>query len=681
MSTSVETHVDRQTFLTTPPLVRSKYRPEIDGLRAFAVLAVIINHFNKDLLPSGYLGVDIFFVISGYVITSSLANRESTDFRDFITGFYVRRIKRLLPALVVFVLITSILICLFNPSPKLALNSGIASLFGLSNISLYKQSTDYFAQSTELNPFTHTWSLGVEEQFYLLFPFLIWFSGFGRQAKNGARNLFLLIGAFAVASLAGFIYLYQTDQPAAYFLIPARFWEMAAGCLVFIGFQKRAKIEQALEQVPPLLVIATMVGVMYLPISSAVPATISIVALSVILIACLKCGTAAFNAFTNKRVVYVGLISYSLYLWHWGVLSISRWTIGIHLWSVLIQAALMLILAMLSYRFIERVSRRAAWSSKRYLNIFIGVILSFTSSLFIMGLKLDSVRAVTYLGSKKGAAKIHNTSWRNQISLGGSKLNGATCHADEGYSSIQIDRLFLECISPHNKKLSQKTVAFVGDSHALALLSSEGIITRKGGRVMHFSFSGCPFPRPGFGVFPLGCDKFLKRSEAELLTKLKKGDVIVVFNYHLSHLGDRLMEDVRHHIRDSYGNLPTDQMTKINLYIDGLSRLAIQAKERGIGVLLVGAGCRNNYLQIQQREWFRPFADNRMIAAEVLNAKRLNQKLREGLRGTPNIKFIESKTLLKRCTDIDNYFDLYRDTDHLSDNGAVVLMGDLLRAL
>lgn len=139
---------------------KSRYRPEIDGLRAFAVVAVIINHFNKDLLPSGYLGVDIFFVISGYVITSSLAGRQSRNFLDFLTGFYARRIKRLMPALVVFILITSALIRLFNPDPGSALDLGWRSLFGISNIKLYQTSTDYFAQSTALNPFTHTWSLG-----------------------------------------------------------------------------------------------------------------------------------------------------------------------------------------------------------------------------------------------------------------------------------------------------------------------------------------------------------------------------------------------------------------------------------------------------------------------------------------------------------------------------------------
>ena len=112
------------------------YRTELDGLRALAVISVIINHFNKDFLPSGYLGVDIFFVISGYVITSSLARRESKNFFEFILGFYERRIKRLIPALVVFTLITSLLVCFFIYDPEKILGTGISSLFGFSNINL-----------------------------------------------------------------------------------------------------------------------------------------------------------------------------------------------------------------------------------------------------------------------------------------------------------------------------------------------------------------------------------------------------------------------------------------------------------------------------------------------------------------------------------------------------------------
>ena len=188
--------------------IQNRYRPEIDGLRAFAVITVIINHFNKDILPGGYLGVDIFFVISGFVITSSLSQRPSKNFKDFISGFYARRIKRLVPALIVFVVITGILITLFNPTPGRILLSGLFSLVGVSNIYFYSRSTDYFATSTALNPFTHTWSLGVEEQFYILFPLLIWFSGFGRQSKNGSRNLFLIVSALTIASIIGYLYLF-----------------------------------------------------------------------------------------------------------------------------------------------------------------------------------------------------------------------------------------------------------------------------------------------------------------------------------------------------------------------------------------------------------------------------------------------------------------------------------------
>jgi peptidoglycan/LPS O-acetylase OafA/YrhL len=179
--------------------IKGSYRPEINGLRALAVVAVIINHFNKDILPSGYLGVDIFFVISGFVITSSMAGRSSRNFGDLLMGFYVRRIKRLVPALVVFVVITSFLICMFNPNPGTYLQTGMTSLFGLSNLFLLKNSIDYFATSTELNPFTHTWSLGVEEQFYFLFPFLLWFTGFGRQTSKGSRKLIWVIGTLSVA--------------------------------------------------------------------------------------------------------------------------------------------------------------------------------------------------------------------------------------------------------------------------------------------------------------------------------------------------------------------------------------------------------------------------------------------------------------------------------------------------
>ena len=208
------------------------YRPEIDGLRAFAVVAVIINHFNKEILPGGYLGVDIFFVISGFVITSSLYKRPSKNFKDFITGFYERRLKRLLPALIFFILITGGVLCLFTPNPILSLRTGLLSLFGISNLYLLRQSTDYFAQSTLFNTFTHTWSLAVEEQFYMVFPFLIWFTGFGRQTQNGLRNVFITIGLISFGSLIIFLVSANSVLKLG-FLIRISFKRyFASGCIV-----------------------------------------------------------------------------------------------------------------------------------------------------------------------------------------------------------------------------------------------------------------------------------------------------------------------------------------------------------------------------------------------------------------------------------------------------------------
>ena len=165
------------------------YQGHIDGLRAVAVLAVIANHYSKEFLPGGYLGVDVFFVISGYVITASLSARQRSNFGAFLLEFFTRRIKRLLPALTVCVLLTSLFISALDPEPRTSLITGISAIFGLSNLYLYQLSIDYFAPAAQSNAFTQTWSLGVEEQFYLLFPTLFWFT---TRRNTGSSNSTLI---------------------------------------------------------------------------------------------------------------------------------------------------------------------------------------------------------------------------------------------------------------------------------------------------------------------------------------------------------------------------------------------------------------------------------------------------------------------------------------------------------
>ena len=435
---------------------KSSYRPEIDGLRAFAVVTVIINHFNKNILPGGYLGVDIFFVISGFVITSSLYQRPSKNFKDFISGFYERRIKRLVPALSFFVLISSIAICLFNPKPDLTIRTGLTSLFGLSNLYLLKQSTNYFAQSTALNIFTHTWSLGVEEQFYLLFPFFIWFSGFGKHTKKGISNLFLIVSGLSIASLISFLYLYSTNQPAAYFLMPTRFWEMASGCLLFLGSLKRQSIMRFFERVSPIFLMILIIGVMYLPISFARASTFGVIVLTLGLINSLKQKTFLFKIFTNPKIVYIGLISYSLYLWHWGVLSFSRWTIGIHWWSVPFQIALIFCLSILSYKWIETPFRKNSWSiflkPKKIKTFFIGFATIITTSISIFG--ITKYRNLIYL---PGVFKISDRfDWGN---------------SECGPNNVKkLDNPIQNCLKTKRSIDHPHRFFLLGDSHAAQLV-------------------------------------------------------------------------------------------------------------------------------------------------------------------------------------------------------------------
>lgn len=628
----------------------SRYRPEIDGLRAFAVVAVIINHFNKDILPGGYLGVDIFFVISGYVITSSLFGRPSKDFKDFISGFYERRIKRLIPALSVFVLIISVAISLFNPEPVMQLSIGRRALFGFSNIALYNQSTDYFAQSTELNVFTHTWSLGVEEQFYILFPFLIWFSGVGRQTKNCARNLFLIVGPLTIISLIGFIYLYPRNQPAAYFLMPARFWEMAAGCLIFIGVQKRVTVEQFLEKVPPLLVLALMIGVMYLPMSWAVASTIIIVVLSSVLIACLKKQTAAFKLFTKPTVVYIGLISYSLYLWHWGVLAISRWTIGIYWWSVPFQVALMLALAVASYRWIEIPLRKATWFGKRWKTLLVGggVLVMLSGGLVALAKPL------------KGKIYSGNYQYENLITRsrgyedGTGAYSGKNCHFKS--DKFSLEKSMKNCYLQGSK--SRKTFYFAGNSHADHYRELNYLLNVNDGiGIFSATMSGCTF----LGKQGSYCQNSQAEIEQWILQNIKKGDVVFISNRYWINSDKKMFT----HIDQSWmkGKSTMEEINAFNKKVvskGGKTVLMMPLPEYDVGI----AECKPM--------WFRPFQNPK--CSKSINDARLETKdvysliannLDESVFVYDPLQSLCRKDV---CSLIDGQSKpLYADDDHITD--------------
>ena len=667
-------------------LTNNRYRLEIDGLRAFAVVAVIINHSNKEILPNGYLGVDIFFVISGFVITSSFYQRPSKNFKDFISRFYERRIKRLVPALSVFVLIMSIAICLFNPEPTLSLRTGLTSLFGLSNLYLLKQSTDYFAQSTELNVFTHTWSLGVEEQFYILFPFLIWFSGFGRQTKNGARNLFLIVGALAIASLIGFIYLYPINQSAAYFLMPTRFWEMASGCLLFIGFEKIKFIEQFLEKLPPLLLLILIIGVMYLPISLSTISTFAVVVLSLVLIASLKKGTAAYTIFTNSKVVYIGLISYSLYLWHWGILSISRWTVGIHWWSLPFQVALILSLAIVSYRYIETPLRKGNWFGKQWKTIVVGggVLITISGGL----IKLEkSHKKSFYLGEE---------SKKEELPYAGKSITRKNCmdHSD-------FKKAMRECwLNKKNEATSSQRIFFVGDSHTESMSQSADYLSKKiSDPIFIHSRRGTIFPIVAKDLIKsVGenrqSSKSLKNNliqsvaENYLISNIKRGDIVIIsirFPYHFG-LEDSSNKKLGGSYLDKDNNI-VSMKDFFNKWKKAVSDFANNLESKNAKLIISSPTPEWNNFNIQSCgpiQWFNKLSKNNCIEEKIFFDRKYESIITflERLeQQNKNVYILNSLSALCSngiCEYRQNDEALYRDKDHLSNYASRNIIGPIL---
>ena len=678
----------------------SAYRAEIDGLRALAVVAVILNHIDEHLLPSGYLGVDVFFVISGFVITSSLAEaaKRSSSPRDFLLGFYERRIKRLLPARVLFSVVTSVLVCLFNPDPKLSLRTGMASLFGLSNLYLYRQATDYFAPSSNLNVFTHTWSLGVEEQFYFLFPMLFWFST--REPDVGMRRLRIALTALSCVSLVLFVLLYPGHQSVAYFSMPTRFWELGAGCLVAVGVTRSrpqpassvSAEEGVLARSLQNCILPGLVAVLLLPPRYAVPATIGVVVLTASLVVTVRPGTRAFRLLTRPTIVSIGLMSYSLYLWHWGVLSLSRWTIGIHWWSAPIQLGLMGLLAWISYTYFERPLRHARWSSDRWRSIAVGLGASTVTAAVVLLLASTlhgrlysghgdaaTVAPIDYVGAftKRVARRCHSSDTPQNDALRGETVITSAFERNCFYDAGPQKRLF----------------AFIGDSHALSLFPmGESLAANEDVSVFAHSRDGCVFPSQG-RTTRRGCDEVMQSTESFLISKFRRsgGGVLVAASYLLSHFGyggDHSRQFAKH----SSGTA-SDVDNNLRDYVLALSRLA-ESLLRVKSVLVVVAPLpRHPGLdpKLCVLEWFRPrwalpercsYSNQESDAAQ---RRRILEALKQLSAHSANILIYDAFDVLcpssQRCLVTSNGKMYYEDDNHLSTDGALGLYDDFSRFL
>ncbi len=359
-----------------------EYRPEIDGLRAVAVIGVVVFHLNPQWLPGGFLGVDVFFVLSGYLITAIICRQIDTGTFS-LKRFWLRRFFRLYPALIVMVAGVVIVGSLVQVDPERSalLWQAIAALLSFENILLWKTTKGYWAGPSENIALLHVWTLSLEEQFYLFLPVFLLVIRKLKLARVVSIAVVLII------SLGLCIYATEHHRGIAFFMLPTRMWELMIGSLLAVYFPKgitlstNASVAYAGQTIGLGMIVGSL---FFLDEGLGFPGFIP-------LVPCL--GTALVLAFGKQKslvrsmlslppVIYVGKISYSLYLWHWPVIVFSRY-LSVHENLVWVLVA-MLSLAILSYHFVESTLRhRSTLTTGLALGITTVLVAAFSPLVFL----------------------------------------------------------------------------------------------------------------------------------------------------------------------------------------------------------------------------------------------------------------------------------------------------------
>jgi peptidoglycan/LPS O-acetylase OafA/YrhL len=530
------------------------YVPEIDGLRAVAVGTVMIYHlnFNASVLPGGFSGVDIFFVISGYVVAASLGRDAGRQIPDLLQRFYARRVLRIVPALVVCLLTTFAASILLIPNAWLSdtnYQTGLSAFFGMSNFVLLGMES-YFSPRPEFNPFTHTWSLAVEEQFYFFFPFIffVWSrykdgKGFIGLAANG------LLAELSILSFIFFWWSSRFNQEAAFYLLPSRFWELGIGAILFqiqcAGGARFARVlaEPALIAGMALVLMAAIFSDRKaFPFPWALPAAVG----ALLIIAAVSAGTASRSPIArilrSLPMIFVGKLSYSLYLWHWPVYTLMRWTVGLEglsAWSAAL--GLSFLLASLSYHFIERPIRTGRWIRLQpKLLIVAAGLLATVFSWEAARLALSNQYRFAMSVVMRERAKWY-PEWADQQYREGCSVE-ATSEVVEGAS---VFAMHPRCPEPTSRHLFA-----VGDSHVGAYIPMYSLLAGQDGvDVRVYSSPGCSFANLLGPTMP-ACTTFVRASANDIVKRAVSGDVVFLAALRMHRLGDESGPFTAKHVAD-----------------------------------------------------------------------------------------------------------------------------------
>lgn len=337
-----------------------RYRPEIDGLRSVAVLPVILFHGGLALFSGGFVGVDVFFVISGYLITTIIAGHLDEG-RFSLLDFYARRARRILPALVLVVACTTPFAWAWMlPTDFRDFAQSVSAVSLFSSNFLFWLESDYFAAAAERKPLLHTWSLAVEEQYYIFFPLLL--MAFWRRAARGTVGLLCVI---FLASLVASEVLWRIAPDANFYLLPSRIWELMTGSLVAIWMLRRGPVPSETGAALGLGLI--LASIFLYDKTTPFPSVYALAPVmgTALVILCGVQGTWVARILSLRAPVAIGLISYSAYLWHQPLFALARIRLGHPDVAIMMGlAGLSLLLAWASWRFVEQPFRQmpgVAW--------------------------------------------------------------------------------------------------------------------------------------------------------------------------------------------------------------------------------------------------------------------------------------------------------------------------------
>lgn len=670
-----------------PPTV--VHRPEIDGLRAIAVLAVIFFHAKFKGFSGGFIGVDIFFVISGYLITSILL-ADLLAGRFSLLTFYERRARRILPALFLMMLICLPFAWFYLDAPDFrSFSKSLIAVPTFSSNILFWKETGYFDTTSELKPLLHTWTLALEEQYYLLFPLFLMASW-----KLGLKRIALLLGAITLAALLMAQQGAVSDSAAVFYLLPTRAWELLLGSFIAFYFTWRPRqlvvtdrkilwANQIISAVGMLLIgyaLFTFDENTAYPGFNALFPTLG----AVLIIVFANRRTLVGQVLSRRSFVSVGLISYSAYLWHQPVFAFAR-NISIAEPSgltMLLLSLLSLALAYLSWRFVERPFR----TNSTFSRVQVWQLSASASALFI------GIGIAGFLSNG------FETRFSPDVAISSSFTEPTLRNrCDTHYDGKGWDIDF--CLFGDPLKSSQPDIAVFGDSHAEALLpafDSAGKII--GQSVAEIGLGGCP-PLLGVdvarGSYEPGVCENLASREFEYVKQHHIKKVFLVSRWTLYTDGDDNRERKIGNFLVADGHQDKTRETSRTVFKTGLATTIAAYKTIGAQVYIVAqvpqqrVTPKNVYYRLSSNPSLSLMQKLDLVRT-VSVPKKQNDDLQRFTRQTfdadstlyhVNLIVLDDVFCQKEVCllgDIDSY---YKDYNHLNQKGASLLTGKIAELL